>query len=436
MKFDPNPLFFKMASFYAQCRKDKTKAIILNEGSSRSSKTWDTFHLIYTICDHNRNKGLSIYILRDTLANCRDYTMKEFVDFMVSIGKYETSSHRQFPKPEYELLGNKIFFRGLDDEANTEGYPSDILFINEALETKKTKVDGLIMRCRKAIIMDWNPKFTQHWCFDMAKRPNAMITHSTYKNNKHLGQEVIDEIESLEPWEPGSYEVIENQVYYNGKPVDDNNQPPPHPVNHDYATADEFRWKVYGLGLRGAMKGLLFPSVKYVDKWPEHLDYTFGLDFGFTADPTALVRYGIEGKNIYLELLSYTPMDSPDKINLYFQEIGIERNKVITADSSDKYTGENKGTVEMVKGLYSLNWNVFKVRKTKNVMYWLISMKEHRIHIVRNHLYQHAKSEQENYKLKEVHGIAINQPIDDFNHFWDAARYAHMARFENRRVIY
>jgi hypothetical protein len=37
------------------------------------------------------------------------------------------------------------------------------------------------------------------------------------------------------------------------------------------------------------------------------------------------------------------------------------------------------------------------------------------------------KKELENYKMKEVQGILINQPIDGFDHLLSAARYAHMA---------
>jgi hypothetical protein len=44
-----------------------------------------------------------------------------------------------------------------------------------------------------------------------------------------------------------------------------------------------------------------------------------------------------------------------------------------------------------------------------------------------NELGVHARKEAENYKMKTINGIAINQPIDKFNHFWDAARYAKIA---------
>ena len=103
----------------------------------------------------------------------------------------------------------------------------------------------------------------------------------------------------------------------------------------------------------------------------------------------------------------------------------------ITADSSDKHTSEKHGTIEMVRSLKNLGWQIKKVSKTKSVMFWVNSMKKKKINIVDNDLYIYAKKEVENYRMKMINGIAINQPVDDFNHFWDASRYAHMAEHSN-----
>lgn len=426
MNFDPGPLFYKMADIFAKNYKPENKVIICNEGGSRSGKTWDTFHFLYAFCDHNRNKRNDIYILRDTLTACRDHTFKEFKDCMSIIGvSLDYMSEGQ--KPYVNVFGNNIYFRGLDDEKNTEGYPSDIIFINEALDvTSKSKISGLRMRCRKMMIFDWNPKFTQHWCFDMEHNENTFFTRSTYLNNKHLNKSVVSEIESYNPWEPDTYLVDGMEVYYKGKPVESSNTPPPNIRNIENKTADEWRWRVYGLGLRSAPEGVIFKYVDYVSSPPD-LPCTYGLDFGFTADPTALVRHWEDAKNIWLEPLSYKPIDNPEDISSLFQAIGLQRKDIITADSADRYTSEKRGSVEMVTSLRHMGWNIHKVRKTKNIMFWLASMKTKKIHIVKNGLLDKARVEFENYRLKEINGIEINQPIDGFDHIISAARYSHMA---------
>jgi len=191
MIFDPNPLFHEIVRLYQNNRFDENGKIkrvtICNEGGTRSSKTWDFFHFLVAFCNHNKGKENEIYILRDTLVNCRDFTLKEFRKCLVQIGVWDSSKFVGSPKPYYNLWGNHIYFRGLESEEYTEGYPSDISFVNEGLETTPAQIAGIRMRCRKMFAMDWNPKFTQHWCFDLEGQPNVFFTHSTYKNNKHLG---------------------------------------------------------------------------------------------------------------------------------------------------------------------------------------------------------------------------------------------------------
>jgi phage terminase large subunit len=234
---------------------------------------------------------------------------------------------------------------------------------------------------------------------------------------------------AYEPYEPNSYEIMnETDLWYDGKPISDINEPPPHPKNVANGTADKFMWMVYGLGLRGAMKGVIFQNVKYIEK-DEVPDYghSYGCDFGFTNDPTALTRCWEDEYNIFVELLCYSPIDNPEDLGAMFEACEVEYDVPITCDSSDKYTGENKGTVEMVGALREMGYQAFKVSKTKGIMFWLSSMKKKRLNIVKNHLSHFAKRELENYKFKEINGMCINQPIDKFNHMIDSIRYNHIA---------
>ena len=183
MPFDPNPLYYKMLKLFSENYNSENRVEIYNEGSSRSSKTFDAFHLIYTFCDHNRNKGLDIYILRNVLKDCREHTYRDFKKCMgiIGVSPDDIEYTKENQEPTVYLFGNNIYFRGLTDESNQEGYPSDIVFFNEMLEIPvKSKVSGIIMRCKYLIIGDWNPKFTQHWAFDMEKRDNAFFTKTNY----------------------------------------------------------------------------------------------------------------------------------------------------------------------------------------------------------------------------------------------------------------
>ena len=256
--------------------------------------------------------------------------------------------------------------------------------------------------------MDWNPKFTDHWCFNLEDQDNTFFTHTNYKNNKHLKKSIINEIESYEPWESGSYEIRDNNLFYNNKPISDDNQPPVNKKNLETGTIDEFRWKVYGLGLRGAMKGVIYPNVKWIDEFPQ-IAHTWGMDFGFTADPTTLVKYAREGRNIYLELFIYQPIDNSSELDAILTRLGVSKYVPITADSSDRYVSERKGVVRMVSDLYDMGWEISKVSKNKAKVYRIQDIKSHNIHIVKKKMYNPLNGKTENIFKKEQDTEIVDQ---------------------------
>lgn len=403
---------------------------VVLEGSSRSAKTWSGIDLIIFICTELETSCV-INIVRETYAEFKDTLYDDFKRRLDDFDLPNPFHHAKEVK-SFKIGKNKISFLGCDKIGKSHGAGCDYLFGNEGINIPKSHWDQLEMRCRKFWWMDYNPSVTEHWIFNsIIPRKDVGFFRSTFIDNHFISTPERNKILSYEPWKPGSCEVIDNLIMYNGAEVTEKNQPPPHILNIEQGTADEFMWKVYGLGLRGAMKGLIFKYVTYIDEFPEHIAFTYGMDFGFTVDPTALVKHAEDEHNIYLELLSYEPMDDDLIIHNFMESIGVSKYTPITADSSDRYTSEAKGSFQMVSALRERGWEITKVVKTKGVMFWLNSMKKKKIHIVRNHLYKQARKEQENYRLKEINGIPINQPEDKFNHFFDSSRYSHMAHGYN-----
>ena len=293
------------------------------------------------------------------------------------------------------------------------------------------------MRCRRFWWMDYNPSYTTHWVFDSIEpRADVGFLRTTFRDNPFIKPSELNEIVITEPWLPGSYYVEDDCLMFEGEEIDDKNQPPPHPVNAENKTIDEFYWKVYGMGLRGAMKGVIYKKVTWIDEFPNFLAPTYGLDFGFTADPSALIKYAKRGKNVYIELLWYASTETSEDMHKALRACRVSKKTPITADSADKHVSEKKGTVQMVLELFNnYGYNIRKVSKTKGIMYWVLDTKKFKIHIVKNLTTEHGKKmyaamkkEKENYKMAEVQGILINQPEDGNDHAWNAFRYAHMAR--------
>src|SRR5690606_26696007 len=129
----------------------------------------------------------------------------------------------------------------------------DYAFFNEVMFIDDEIFKQVKMRCRIFWWMDFNPCFTDHWVFNSVI-PRSDVAHirTTFKDNPYISPNELNEILGYEPWEPGTYEVTDDGVFYKGQPISDTNQPPINERNVREGTASEFDWKVYGLGLRGA----------------------------------------------------------------------------------------------------------------------------------------------------------------------------------------
>lgn len=410
------------------------------EGSSRSGKTWSGIDIIIWLCLFYEPNGCTINIYRETYNEFKTTLYDDFKRRLDDFG-LPNKFHDAEEIKSFKIGKSKIYFIG----DGKHGGGCDYAFFNEVMFIKKSVFDQVKMRCRKFWWADYNPSFTDHWFFDNALgRPDVAFLRTTFHDNKFISPQERHEITITEPWKPGSYIVKDNVIMCYNKDtkkveeISKTNQPPPHPTNITNGTADEDYWKIYGLGLRGAMKGLIFPNVFWLDKFPEDKAVIFPNDFGFTTDPNTLVKYAEDEYNIWIEPLSYEPIETPSALAGLLESLGIDKAKdIIPCDSADKYTGENKGTVEMVRGLKNEGFiHAYKISKTKSVMFWLNSMKKKKIHIIKNHLYKQALKEQQNYKMKEIAGISINQPIDKWNHIWDAARYGHIAHNGQGVTVY
>ncbi len=416
----------------------KDKVIFALEGSSGSSKSWSIIDFVIDYCRIHAYENKLLTIGRESYKDCFDTVIHDFIKRLKMIGGYEEDKHFQSHPQKYFLLGNEINFTGW----STNGQPSkrqDFLWFNEVFESKEEIFKQYNQRTNDVVLVDYNPKVTEHWVYErILQRPDCKWRHCRMIDNPFLPMGQKQELLAYEPWVPGSYEldILNQAILYNGRPIGAGNYPPPHPINVPAGTADMYMWMVYGLGLRMAQTGLIFPMVEYIDEWPEGLDWHYGMDIGFTTDPTVITRYAEEGMNIYTQVELYAPMETPELIHEYAIARGIDITKHTACDSSDKYVSENRGSIEMVRGLRKLGWNIHKVSKTKSVMYWLTSMKKYKLHIVKNDLYEHAKKEQQNYKMKEINGMAINQPVDKHNHYFDSSRYGHMAEHSNAANFY
>jgi phage terminase large subunit len=95
-------------------------------------------------------------------------------------------------------------------------------------------------------------------------------------------------------------------------------------------------WNVYGLGLVGNIEGLVHPHFTQVEHLTNRGTQVFGLDWGYSNDPTALVECRFHGQNLYSRQLIYqTGLNYRDTAKAMLAA-GVRRGKdIIFADDED-----------------------------------------------------------------------------------------------------
>jgi len=286
--------------------------------------------------------------------------------------------------PDFTLFGNKINFIGADNPAKYHGAACDYFWINEAIHVKQSIFDQAEQRCAKSWILDYNPSTSVHWIYEkVCPRPDVSFLKTTMLDNPFIGKWEKKKILSYEPTD----------------------------INIRNGTADDYMWKVYGLGERCAQSGLIFPYVNWIDRFPDEVDRVwFGLDFGYTNDPTALVRIAVNGNQLYLKEETYTPIESADVLCSLVKPIVHE--SIVWCDSADP---------GMIRDLQKHGIRAFAVKKFPgSIQHGIDVMKRFALNIVKS---DNWRKEQANYAWRTINGIQVNEPIDGYNHLWDASRY-------------
>ena len=391
-----------VSNVFARLREAKTKVRVL-EGGSGSSKTWSIIQFIILYCHANVGEGKRILIVRQKLTWLKLSVMQDFFKILRMFQSWEPND---FNKGEsvLALWGNTIYFTGLDEPQKVHGPRWDIFWGNEAIELAFDDCRQVIMRTNEIVILDYNPSLTDHWIYDrVIPRDDCTFMLSTQLDNPYLPLNQRKEILSYEPT----------------------------PENITNGTADLAYWEIYGLGKRANIKGVIFTKVRYVSTFPAECKWvSYGLDFGYVNDPTALVKMGLYHGQLYLEELLYRP----GLVNVPI----VDKKGEVEPNISDELSrlGLVKGHAEIyadlaerksIRELALFDWRIYKATKgPDSIVNGIDILKRYQLNILESSL--NFKKEQQNYKWaldpqdKEGRHY-INKPIDKFNHLWDAARY-------------
>ena len=393
--------------------KDRVTCTFLCGGGSRAGKTYTIANVIYTIMRSfadpkmKNARPLHIIVYRDTLVSARD-TYKDFIECFRGMGLLEGSTAEiQKGAADYtttnsanvkiEMYGHLIEFKGLPEDGK-EPTGCDIAFINELIEHKNQSMfDRISRKVRLLLLADWNPKDSVHFAYDM-KGHNVFHNTTTYWDNKHLPDglkakaekecpwpfedcelylETYDDkgnklFKKLPPdfnfndWRAGVYPFdgfirrkwLKEERPENCREEDYHLYRGVNQINFENKTINRSLWLTYGEGIPSGQEGAIFHDAEWVNEFPDSVDMSvFGLDMGYSSDPSCLTLVGNIGMDLYAKKLTYQPTATSD---LLFDLI----EKHILAEEKRRYIEAN-GELWYEK----LNSLRLEVQKAASIMY-------------------------------------------------------------------
>lgn len=376
------------------------------KGSRASKKsTTAAMNLIYNIMKYPDSNGLVVRKVYRTMKDSCFSQLKWAINRLGVDEKWKSTINPM--ELTYKPTGQKILFRGLDDPLKITSVTVDrghlcFVWIEEAYEISKEEDFNMLDESirgevpgnlYKQITLTLNPWNERHWIkkrfFDHSDADIYAAT-TNYKINEWLDE--------------SDFKIFERMKKQNPR-----------------------RYQVAGLGEWGIIDGLIF------ENWKEQQfkiseatgEEIFGLDFGFTNDPTALfcAKIDLEEKKIFVFDELYEKELTNEKIAEKLINYGLENERII-ADSAEPKSIARIKTLGVRK--------ISRSRKGPDSVKSGIDFLQD-FEIIIHPRCVNFLTEISNYTWEiDKTGNKLNKPVDDMNHLMDAMRYA-TERFQRSR---
>ena len=349
---------------------DQGIRFVINEGGSRSSKTYSLCQLVIIYCLQNNNKVVSI--IRKTFPALRATVLRDFIEILEELNIYSVEDHNKSEHIYTFPNGSIVEFFSVDDEQKIRGRKRDIAWCNEANELYFDDFTQLNMRTESKLIFDYNPSESTSWLYELPMEESILIK-STYKDNPFLPQSIRAQIEDLK-------------------------------------RTDEALYQIYALGEKAISKSNIYSNWSFIPHRPARfVNYVYGLDFGYNH-PTALMRVYWCDNDIYIEPVIYESYLTTPMLIDKMQSFNVEKTVTIVADYARP---------EIIAELNNAGYDVQNANKVvkkgiDNIKTFGVFCQDDKA----------LKKEYENYKWKKVGDMITDEPVKMFDDAMDAIRYA------------
>jgi len=358
------------------------KRIKIIQGGTSAGKTFGILPIIIHKAADTPN--LEISVVAESIPHLRRGALRDFLKIMKWTNRYVDSRYNKSHLRYDFANGSFIEFFSADDPSKLRGARRDILYINECNNVTFDAYNELAIRTKREVYLDFNPA-NEFWVHtELKHESDADFIILTYKDNEGLDEGIVAQIEK-------------NRLKAKTSAYWDN------------------WWRVYGEGKIGQLQGAVFTNYSIIDKIPEEARLIgIGLDFGYSADPTAIIEiYTYNNQRILNERAYQTKMLNSDIAKI------LPVSVPIVADSAEPKSIEEirrqkhgiliKGAT---KGKDSINYGIDVMQRQD---YLVTRDSTNLIKELRSYCWDTDKQ-----------GKRLNKPIDHFNHALDAVRYHEM----------
>lgn len=374
-----------------QLLKEGTRTIV-HQGGQYSGKTVNILGALAALCSEEEPQPEESVVTTVTSMSfphlkggaLRDFETFVYPSFRNSIAKYHKTDHIFTFKS-----GMQMEFKCFETEYDARGAKRKRLFVNEANRMDEMKFFQLHSRSDQTVI-DYNPSIPFWAHANLIGNDGVETRISDHRHNPFLPQWRHDEIEK-----------------YKGE-----------------------RFRVYSRGLTGNVEGVIFPNWQMIDEadFPaDDEEWIYCIDFGWTNDPTAIMKILLLGNTLYVKELAYEPGIPPRQMNMILTANGWRNPTPVYCDHSPDAIKELrlagvKYATPARKGQGSINGGI-ELLHTFDVKYPNTSQNLHR----ERGLYI--------WEVDKVTGKKTNEPVGNNNHCFDAIRYGAYTKYLRNQLV-
>jgi phage terminase large subunit len=367
------------------------KKIRIIRGGQGAGKT---IAILILLINHASSKpDREILIISAELTKMRLTVIKDFVKIMKMLGLFD---ERRFIAGTLNRFPNGSFmkFIGLDKQDVGKGLRCDVAYFNEVNKCDAESYRQVASRAGK-VYADYNPDAEFFIDRDVIGREDCDFIQLTFEDNEELAQAERDEILNYHKLGYHADGTVKNSYWAN-------------------------IWKVYGLGEVGSLHGVVFTNWSVIETLPPDAKRIgFGVDFGYTNDPTTIVAaYEWNGQRIYDEVTYQTGLLNGD-IAAILKANGFTRSDAGWADSADP---------KSIDEVNRYGFAIKPVAKGPDSIAFGIGIMQEQPFMVTKRSVNGIKELNAYCWDTDKEGNTMNRPIDAHNHFIDAARYFEMMR--------